>query len=144
MPEKIKSITEPKKATSERMTLPGETRARVVYVGSNGGKYVKKDGKYVALKSLLPESGKKSRRIQKGGEFHRHTITVLDGNESSGVRILQDMIFMMSNNKYVNSLNNTTISDVTILNSEDKIFSGTMYETGKTGKIIYFTSYEQT
>lgn len=48
MPANKTSVKEPK-ATSERITLKGEKRARVVYVGTRGGKYLKKDGKFVSF-----------------------------------------------------------------------------------------------
>lgn len=37
-------------ATSERIKLPGDKKARVVYVGPRGGKYIKVKGEYVSLK----------------------------------------------------------------------------------------------
>lgn len=61
-----KKPQEPPKASAERITLTGEKRARVVYVGARGGKYLRMDGKYVSVKSL-PKSGKKLARQQKGG-----------------------------------------------------------------------------
>lgn len=67
MPPKPKSTQQNKpaqpKPTSERITLKGEKKPRVVYVGPRGGKYLKKDGEFVALTSM-PKSGKKA---QKGG-----------------------------------------------------------------------------
>lgn len=66
MPEK-KSTTQEPKASTERITLQGEKKVRVVYVGARGGKYVRKDGKFVSLKSLPKKSGK--RTTQKAGGF---------------------------------------------------------------------------
>ena len=39
-----------KKASSERIMVGG--KPKVVYVGSRGGKYIKKNGKYVSVKTL--------------------------------------------------------------------------------------------
>lgn len=69
MPSKSKPKSTQPKPTSERITLKGEKKARIIYVGPRGGKYVKKDGAFVSLKSMpMPKSGKKAqKRMQKGG-----------------------------------------------------------------------------
>lgn len=54
-----KSKHAPPKATSERITLKGEKKSRVVYVGPRGGKYIKTQGKFVSIKQAP--------RKQKGG-----------------------------------------------------------------------------
>jgi hypothetical protein len=47
------SSSSKKTATAERVVLPGQKRASVVYVGAKGGKYVRKSGRYVALRDAM-------------------------------------------------------------------------------------------
>lgn len=61
-----------KTKTTAKVTLPGEKRARAVYVGPRGGKYVKKDGRFVSLASCMGGKNAKSG----GGTTIEHVYTV--------------------------------------------------------------------
>lgn len=54
---KPKSLSQPK-PTEQRVVLPGQKKECVVYVGSRGGKYVKKNGTFVNMKDVLKKTGK--------------------------------------------------------------------------------------
>lgn len=58
-----KSKQAPPKATSERITLKGEKKSRVVYVGPRGGKYIFKNKGFVPLK----KQSKVPTQVQRGG-----------------------------------------------------------------------------